>query len=145
MFIVGGYGVRNKEKTREFLKMWADLEHDAPMGFHSSDNGAIHLALMIWFIGKNDTGVRQCFKIYRALNDSVENLTPYWNFVNCARRTLGMGEWEGAYDEKTNGPKDPILKKFREFGLDLQSQGITVKIFPRFKAKLIRQKILRSL
>ena len=139
MFIVGGYGVRNKEKTREFLKMWADLEHDAPMGFHSSDNGAIHLALMIWFIGRNDTRVQQCFEIYRALNDSVENLTPYWNFVNCARRTLGMGEWEGAYDEQNNGPKDPILKKFREFGLELQSQGITVRIFPRFKAKLIRQ------
>ena len=103
------------------------------------------MALMLWFKGENDTNVKECLSFYHALKADVTNLDPYWNFVNCARRTLGMGEWEGAYDEKTNGPKDPILKKFREFGLELQSQGITVKIFPRFKAKLIRQKILRSL
>ena len=106
--------MRNKEKTREFLKMWADLEHDAPMGFHSSDNGAIHVALMIWFIGINNTSVRQCLSIYSALKDPVTNLKPYWNFVNCARRILGMGEWEGAYDEENNDPKDPVLKRFRE-------------------------------
>ena len=42
-------------KTRDFLKMWANLELQAPLGFHSADNGAIHVALMNWFIGKNDT------------------------------------------------------------------------------------------
>ena len=47
-----------------------------------------------------------------------------------------MGNWEGANDEK-NGPKDPALKKFRELGLELQNNGILMKIYPRFKAILI--------
>ena len=56
--VAGGYGVRNNRKTREFLKMWADLELNQPKGFSSADNGAIHVALMKWFIGNNDTKVR---------------------------------------------------------------------------------------
>ena len=51
----GGYGVRNNPITREFLKMWAELQFQEPKGFSSSDNGAIHVALMKWFIGKDDT------------------------------------------------------------------------------------------
>ena len=50
--VAGGYGAKNNEKTREFLKMWADLELDQPEGFSSADNGAIHVALMKWFKGK---------------------------------------------------------------------------------------------
>ena len=82
--------MRNNDKTRNFLKMWADLEFDTPEGFSSADNGAIHVALMKWFIGLNDTRVVQCMSAYNALKDPVTNLNPYWNFVNCARRTLGM-------------------------------------------------------
>ena len=46
-------------------------------------------------IGVNDTQVKECTNIYYALNGDNLNLTPYWKFVNCARKTLGMGEWEG--------------------------------------------------
>ena len=135
-FVIGGYGIRNKEKTRKFLKMWADLELHKPIEFHSSDNGAIHMALMIWFFGMNNVNAERCILLYVKLEDPVTNLKPYWNFVNCARRTLGMGNWEGVVDEK-NGPKDPALKKFRELGLKLQNNGILMKIYPRFKAILI--------
>ena len=55
--IAGGYGVRNNPITREFLKMWAGLQFNEPRGFSSSDNGAIHVALMQWFFGKEDTEV----------------------------------------------------------------------------------------
>ena len=126
--------MRNKEKTRKFLKMWADLEFLAPKGFSSSDNGAIHVALMKWFIGINKTRVKQCISIYNALEDPLEepfkvsNLKPYWKFVNCARRTLGMGEWEGAYDVEKHGPIDAVLKQFRNERLELQSNGVAVKI-----------------
>ena len=54
--------MRNKEKTREFLKMWADLEHDAPMGFHSSDNGAIHVAFTVRKDPLNDLGALMFLK-----------------------------------------------------------------------------------
>ena len=43
----------------------------------------------------NDTQVKECTNIYYALDGDNLNLTPYWKFVNCARKTLGMGEWEG--------------------------------------------------
>ena len=35
------------------------------------------------------------------------------------------------------GPKDVVLKKFRDIGLKLQSNGITVMIYPRFKAFMV--------
>ena len=65
--MAGGYGVKNNGKSRDFLHFWANLEHGHPYGFHSSDNGAIHLALMIWFIGMNDTKVMECTSLYYKL------------------------------------------------------------------------------
>ena len=130
----GGFGVKNNEKTRKFLHMWANLEMGQPTGFSSFDNGAIHLALMNWFKGVNDTKVQECTAVYHALIDDVTNLDPYWNFVYCARRALGMGEWEGQYSDME---KDKTLKEFRTKGLQLQNNGISVKIFPRFKGFMI--------
>ena len=86
---------------------------------HSTDNGAIHLALMIWFIGMNDTRVMECTSLYYKLKDEVTNLDPYWQFVYCARKVLGMGEWEGGHpwegseDLENDKPQDEALKRFR--------------------------------
>ena len=54
-----------------------------------------------------------------------------------------MGEWDEA-----NNPigrhehKDRILEKFRTEGLELQNNNITVKIYPRFKAKILNKSYL---
>ena len=40
----GSYQVKNNKDARNFLKNWAELEFTKPVGFHSSDNGAIHFA-----------------------------------------------------------------------------------------------------
>ena len=130
----GGFGVKNNAKTRKFLNMWANLEMSQPTGFSSSDNGAIHLALMNWFKGINHTKVQECTAVYRALIDDVTNLDPYWNFVYCARRALGMGEWEGQFFYRE---KDKILKEVRTKALQLKNNGISVKIFPRFKGFMV--------
>ena len=61
----------------------------------SADNGAIHLALMIWFIGMNDTNVMECTSLYYKLTAPVWDWDSYWQFVYCSRRVLGMGAWEG--------------------------------------------------
>ena len=56
---------------------------------HSTDNGAIHLALMIWFVGMNDTRVLECTSLYYKLKDDVTNFqapASYWEFVYCARQ-----------------------------------------------------------
>ena len=90
------------------------------------------MALMLWFKGENDTNVKECLALYHALKADVTNLDPYWNFVNCSRRALGMGIWEDAYLEA----KDTTLKEFREKGLILQDE-ITAKIFPRFKGFMV--------
>ena len=88
-------------------------------GDHSStDNGAIHLALMIWFVGMNDTRVMECTSLYYKLKNKFipkDNLDPYWQFVYCARRVLGMGEWEDIdwADIENDKPQDEALKKFR--------------------------------
>ena len=64
------------------------------------------------------TTVKECLALYHALKADVTNLDPYWNFVNCSRRALGMGVWEDAYLEA----KDTTLKEFREKGLILQDE-----------------------
>jgi hypothetical protein len=53
------------------------------------------LWILTSFIGVNDTQVKECTNIYYALDGDNLNLTPYWKFINCARKTIGMGEWEG--------------------------------------------------
>ena len=44
-----------------------------------------------------------------------------------------MGKWEGAYVREI----DETLKEFRMKGLQLQTNGISVKIFPRFKSFMV--------
>ena len=96
------------------------IAHAKVHGDHSStDNGAIHLALMIWFVGMNDTRVMECTSLYYKLKNQFipkDNSDPYWQFVYCARRVLGMGEWEDFKnweDIENDQPQDEALKKFR--------------------------------
>ena len=64
--------------------------------------------------------------------DPVEKWESYWQFVYCARRALGMGEWEDINETniylKKDEPKDEALKKFREEGLVLKKNGFSIKV-----------------
>ena len=74
------------------------------------------MALMIWFVGMNDTRVLECTSLYYKLKDDVTNFeapASYWEFVYCARRVLGMGEWEGWEDIENDKLQDEALKIFR--------------------------------
>ena len=63
--MAGGYAVKNNEKTREFLKKWAELEKDEPKGSaDSADNGAIHVAIMNWFKGPNNTRGKSLLELW---------------------------------------------------------------------------------
>jgi Protein of unknown function, DUF273 len=82
----GNYIVRNTKFAHDFLQLWANYEYLKPTGFHSSDNGAIHLAVL------EALAVRRrhlCYDMYRNLTDNVENLAPYFAFVSCTRKLLG--------------------------------------------------------
>ena len=133
--MAGGYGVRNGKKTRKFLRMWSDLEYSQPKGFHSADNGAIHVALMKWFKGTNNRKANQCLKDYQALKDDVLNLDSYYKFVNCARTVLGMGQWsKNAYEDAD----DATLKEFRSNGgVEMSNHETLVKILSRFKGFMV--------
>ena len=51
-----------------------------------------------------------------------------------------MGDWEGFTWEVSYGEedyKDEKLKEFRTKGLVLKNNGITLKIFPRFKSFMV--------
>ena len=112
-YFTGGYGVKNNKNSRKFLKAWADLEFDKPKGFSSADNGAIHVALMKWFKGINDTKSNECIADYKSLEADVLNLNPYYNFLNCTRGALGIGSWKDPYNDNN----DVMLKEFRSKGL----------------------------
>ena len=74
-----------------------------------------------------------CMAEYHALEADVMNLQPYNNFVNCARKVLGMGEWEGAYQDAD----DEMLREFRLNGKKLHKNGISLKIYPRLNSFMV--------
>ena len=97
----GAYLARNSNAARRFLKQWALYEkHSHGGGFDSSDNGAIHLALLDALDIYPDERAK-CEAEYLALTEDVMHLEPYFHFVACARKLLAMGfdsiGQEGAY------------------------------------------------
>ena len=147
-------GIKNKPQVREWILMWS-LEDDQPYVpprkyFYSSDNGLLHVALMKWFVlgikriasmndilqmtwpePKQRISVK-CIEKFSQLNQTVENLNPYWSFIMCARVALGMqGRGEKFYPY--GQPRDEyILEDFRRNGVSLSSMGISLKILPRY-------------
>ena len=124
----GSYQIKNNWNGRHFLKTWSDLEFSRPTGFDSSDNGAVHIALLKYFnLGS------ECVKEYNALHDSLPNWKPYFHVIFCARQALGMGGFE---DGENFGM--PVFeddnKIFRKNGVILSSDGFSVKIYPRYQA-----------
>jgi hypothetical protein len=86
--------------AHDFLQLWANYEYLKPSGFHSSDNGAIHLAVL------DALAVRHhhvCYDLYRNLNAWVTNLTPYFEFVSCTRKLLGPVRTHHVLSPKTDG------------------------------------------
>ena len=75
----GSYQVKNNKKARDFLKNWAELEFTKPNGFHSSDNGAIHVALLKTFDLGDD-----CIRSFYELHDDVQHLNSFFHFIYCA-------------------------------------------------------------
>ena len=87
--MAGSYRAKNTLMARNFLKHWANWEYNPPEGCNSSDNGAIHIALLEHFqLGKT------CIEDYHKLVANVSDLGPYFTFVSCARHALGMGSFE---------------------------------------------------
>lgn len=82
----GNYIVRNTKFARMFLHHWASYEYIKPRGFSSSDNGAIHLALLEALAIR---GRQRCRDLYRNLEASVTDLEPYFEFVACTKMLLG--------------------------------------------------------
>ena len=147
-------GAKNKPAVREWIMLWS-LEDTQPYVpekkyFYSSDNGLLHIVLMKWFVlgikgvsameeitkkrwpHRNQRVAVKCIDKFHRLNHTVENLNPYFSFIQCARVALGMqgkGDKFSAYGQSTD---DYILQDFRKHGLDLVSQGLSLKIFPRF-------------
>ena len=81
----------------------------------------------------DDKKTGDCIENYNALNDNVTNLGPYNEFVNCARNSLGMGQWKEAYKDAD----DEMLRKFRASGLNLTKNGLSLRLFPRFKGFMV--------
>ena len=112
--MAGSSMVRNTEFGRRFLYLWESYEYHKPVGYSSSDNGALHLAL-IEAIGLQD--VKQCFNEYANLTATVNDLNPYYNFVRCTRLLTGPGRrW------KVGGDREEgiitILNRFQAWVID---------------------------
>ena len=84
----GAYMVRNTPLGRHFLAVWSNFEFVSRTlsGFHSSDNGAIHLVLLR-VLSPLLPAFTSCTQQYLRL--SSPSLTPYFKFVACTRRVMG--------------------------------------------------------
>jgi len=85
--MAGNYIVRSSPWGIAFCDGWASYDQiDQPSGFHSSDNGAIHLhvlrSLRISHWG-------HCAHLWEELTSSVMDLDPYYGFVACTRLLMG--------------------------------------------------------
>jgi hypothetical protein len=113
--MAGNYIVRNTKFAHDFLQLWANYEYLKPSGFHSSDNGAIHLAVL------DALAIRRrhvCYDLYRNLKAEVTNLAPYFEFVSCTRKLLGPVGTHHVLSPKTAGAEQHVMAN--------------ITIFPRF-------------
>ena len=87
----GNYMVRNTQFGLSFLLAWEQFDYRARSikGFHSFDNGAIHL-VVLQVLGIPVEDYIECDRRYQMLtNRDVKHLDEYYRFVACTRRALG--------------------------------------------------------
>jgi hypothetical protein len=85
--MAGNYAIRNSDWGIKFADGWASYDRvDQPKGYHSSDNGAIHLHLLRWLRISKWTF---CSNMWDNLRGSSLNLDEYFQFVSCTRLHMG--------------------------------------------------------
>ena len=88
--MAGNYMVRNTQFALFFLLLWEQFDYRARSitGYHSFDNGAIHLVvLQVLDIPVED--YTECDRKYQMLTSDDKQLDEYYSFVACTRRALG--------------------------------------------------------
>eukprot|EP00930_Biecheleria_cincta_P020725 TRINITY_DN15517_c1_g1_i7.p1 TRINITY_DN15517_c1_g1~~TRINITY_DN15517_c1_g1_i7.p1 ORF type:complete len:676 (+),score=105.00 TRINITY_DN15517_c1_g1_i7:244-2271(+) len=82
----GNYIAKNKPWVRNWLMGWTSFDSRMPKGYSSADNGAIHVHLVETL---QLEGAERCAQQYAQLTSKVENLHPYFAFINCTKTLLG--------------------------------------------------------
>jgi len=83
MGMAGNYAVRNSPWGVAFVDGWAAYDAvDVPSGYHSSDNGAIHLHVLRSLRIRNHI---LCSYLWDRLRSGVMDLDPYYRYVDCTR------------------------------------------------------------
>ena len=131
-------GAKNKPAVREWIMLWS-LEDTQPYVpekkyFYSSDNGLLHIVLMKWFVlgikgvstmeeitkkrwpHRNQRVAVICIDKFHRLNHTVENLNPYFSFIQCARVALGMQGKGDKFSTYGQSIDYYILQNFRKHG-----------------------------
>lgn len=72
--------VRNSPLGVAFVSQWLAYNSPKPAGFSSSDNGALHLAVLRLLRPENPETIERA-KDYYALTSSSSNLKPYFDWV----------------------------------------------------------------
>eukprot|EP00913_Durusdinium_trenchii_P006749 g6345.t1 len=85
--MAGNYAVRNSQFGIDFLDGWAAFEEELPKsGYHSSDNGAIHLHLLRALGLRNE---KPCTQHWSHLGSDKNFMDEYYAFVSCTRLVMG--------------------------------------------------------
>ncbi|CAE7224644.1 unnamed protein product [Symbiodinium sp. CCMP2592] len=110
--MAGNYAVRNSDFGIRFLDDWASFEEELPRsGYHSSDNGAIHLHLLRVLGLKNE---KPCKYQWDHLGSDRDHMDEYYGFVTCARLVMGAPRrWKIA-----GTPRVTILPRGHAWAID---------------------------
>ncbi|CAE7558430.1 unnamed protein product, partial [Symbiodinium sp. CCMP2456] len=110
--MAGNYAVRNSDFGIRFLDDWASFEEELPRsGYHSSDNGAIHLHLLRVLGLKNE---KPCKYQWDHLGSDRDHMDEYYGFVTCTRLVMGAPRrWKIA-----GTPRVTILPRGHAWAID---------------------------
>eukprot|EP00930_Biecheleria_cincta_P083886 TRINITY_DN73390_c0_g1_i1.p1 TRINITY_DN73390_c0_g1~~TRINITY_DN73390_c0_g1_i1.p1 ORF type:complete len:583 (+),score=113.05 TRINITY_DN73390_c0_g1_i1:111-1859(+) len=86
--MAGNYAVRNSKWGIEFCDGWAAFAEEVPKrGFHSSDNGAIHLHVLR-VLGLSN--LKACTSLWTHMgSDTAQQMDEYFAYVACTRLLMG--------------------------------------------------------
>lgn len=110
--MAGNYAVRNSQFGIDFLDGWAAFEEELPKsGYHSSDNGAIHLHLLRALGLRNE---KPCTQHWSHLGSDKNFMDEYYAFVSCTRLVMGAPRrWKIA-----GTPRITILPRGHAWAID---------------------------
>uniref|UniRef100_A0A8R1U9K6 Nucleotide-diphospho-sugar transferase domain-containing protein n=1 Tax=Pristionchus pacificus TaxID=54126 RepID=A0A8R1U9K6_PRIPA len=83
------YIVKNNERGRNWVKMWAEMEFTLPKSFHGSDNGSLHMLMLNYLVPEIENGESRIGQMCRSIWERSVNTYDLFTMQACTRMVIG--------------------------------------------------------